>query len=280
MVPARPGDLGRAAKRSATPCGRTSPPTKTPASSPNAIALPVLRIFRRRPSVRAAARYEPTKLILGTPANCGSRTSCLPRSPSPASTVGNSRLRPHGRTDPDEATLPDDLLEIIRHGAAPGADRSEVFHKVIADSSGGAGPPMPSSSCSSATRTASPRSTKGLRQEVERSYGKIAGGAAPAVGQPGPAAAAAGPAPGAAPRRITSFRLSVSSPESYRDRRSNCAGIDRRARRSSPGAAPWSSRSGRPWPRPTGARPSPPGCARYRSIPCSGRSPTLRSSSV
>ena len=33
---------------------------------------------------------------------------------------------------PDEATLPDDLLDVIRHGARPGADRSKVFHDVVA----------------------------------------------------------------------------------------------------------------------------------------------------
>jgi RepB DNA-primase from phage plasmid len=53
------------------------------------------------------------------------------------STPSSSSARQSAGTGPsanaDEMTLPDDLLEIIRHGAAPGADRSGVFHKIIAD---------------------------------------------------------------------------------------------------------------------------------------------------
>jgi hypothetical protein len=112
----------------------------------------------------------------------------------------------------DEATLPDDLLEIIRHGAAPGADRSEVFHKVIADLERRRW-------TTDAIVKLLERYPNGIagkyqgrvRQEVERSYGKVAGGAPPAVCA-GPAvaagsagsAASVGPAPsaGTAPHHV------------------------------------------------------------------------------
>ena len=188
----------------------------------------------------------------------------------------------------DEATLPDDLLEIIRHGAAPGADRSEVFHKVVADLER-------RHWTTDAIVELLERYPGGIaekyqgrvRQEVERSYGKIAATVPRLRLVPVPLWRLVRQARlrrqvlrrVRAPH-ITSFRLSVSSPGSCPRspqqiaQRIDCRGV----RRSSPGAARWSSRSLRPWPRPTGARPSPPGCAPCRSIPCSGRSPMPQSS--
>ena len=104
---------------------------------------------------------------------------------------------------PDEATLPDDLLDVIRHGAGPGADRSKVFHDVVAqlrrrnwtvDAIVALLERYPDGIAK--------KYVKRLRKEVERSYGKVAAAAAPAVGAaPG---TAAGPAPkaSAAPHHV------------------------------------------------------------------------------
>ena len=104
---------------------------------------------------------------------------------------------------PGEATLPDDLLDVIRHGAGPGADRSKVFHDVVAqlrrrnwtvDAIVALLERYPDGIAK--------KYVKRLRKEVERSYGKVAAAAAPAVGAaPG---TAAGPAPkaSAAPHHV------------------------------------------------------------------------------
>ena len=84
---------------------------------------------------------------------------------------------------PGEATLPDDLLDVIRHGAGPGADRSKVFHDVVAqlrrrnwtvDAIVALLERYPDGIAK--------KYVKRLRKEVERSYGKVAAAAAPAVG--------------------------------------------------------------------------------------------------
>jgi hypothetical protein len=93
----------------------------------------------------------------------------------------------------DEATLPDDLLEIIRNGGDNSADRSALFHSVVAQ--------LKRRHWSIEAITAllekypdgiAKKYVKRLRKEVERSYGKVAAavtGIAAGVG--------AGPAPGA-----------------------------------------------------------------------------------
>ena len=99
---------------------------------------------------------------------------------------------------PDEATLPDDLLDVIRHGAGPGADRSKVFHDVVAqlrrrnwtvDAIVELLEKYPDGIAK--------KYAKRLRKEVERSYGKVAAGTAPPAASTGPASAAASSAPGA-----------------------------------------------------------------------------------
>ena len=119
---------------------------------------------------------------------------------------------------PDEATLPDDLLDVIRHGAGPGADRSKVFHDVVAqlrrrnwtvDAIVALLERYPDGIAK--------KYVKRLRKEVERSYGKVAAGAAPPAAGTGPASAAAGScAREQAPLRTTSSRPSASLPESCR----------------------------------------------------------------
>ena len=190
---------------------------------------------------RGRTTIEPTKLIaLAPPASCGRLDELLA-----AIEASKTRRRRGNATDPtaryykaeelitalsapapdpqaggstpdaDEATLPDDLLEIIRHGAAPGADRSEVFHKVIADLERRRW-------TTDAIVELLERYPNGIaekyqgrvRQEVERSYGKVATGAAPAACA-GPAPAAGSAAGRQAPRRTMSSRPSVSSPGSY-----------------------------------------------------------------
>ena len=104
----------------------------------------------------------------------------------PSSTTGH----------PDEATLPDDLLNVIRHGATPGADRSKVFHDVLAQ--------LRRRNWTVDAITAllerypngiAKKYVKRLRKEVERSYGKVAASAAPTICT-GPGTTA-GPVPGA-----------------------------------------------------------------------------------
>ena len=99
---------------------------------------------------------------------------------------------------PDEATLPDDLLDVIRHGARPGADRSKVFHDVVAQ--------LRAAKWTADAIVAllerypdgiAKKYAKRLRKEVERSYGKVAAGTAPPAASTGPASAAASSAPGA-----------------------------------------------------------------------------------
>jgi hypothetical protein len=124
--------------------------------------------------------------------------SAAPAQPAdgPAETPSSDRIAEA------EATLPDDLLEIIRNGAAPGVDRSELFHKVIANLER-------RNWTTDAIVELFERYPDGIaekyrgriRQEVERSYGKIAAGTVPAAGA-APAAGTsplgvAGPAPGA-----------------------------------------------------------------------------------
>ena len=107
-------------------------------------------------------------------------------------------------SDPDEATLPDDLLNIIRHGSSdPTADRSKLFHKVVSEL-------QRRNWTLDAIVVLLERYWDGIaekyrgrvRQEVERSYSKVMIGAAPAAST-GPASTA-GSAPGAgtAPHHI------------------------------------------------------------------------------
>ena len=139
-----------------------------------------------------------------------------------------------------------------------------------------------SSSCSSAIRTALPRSTTDA--SARRSSGPMARSRPARRPRPARPVPARAPPPGAArreqaPPRITSSRPSGSWPESCRrSSRKPRARSSPAARRSSPAAEHWSSRSAKPPPRPTDARPSLPGCARCRSIRCCGRSPMPRSS--
>ena len=75
---------------------------------------------------RGRATVEPTR-IFEQPEGCGIRTNCwqrFRRDPAPPN-AGTS-------ADGDEATLPDDLLEIIRGGGKQGDDRSALFHSVVA----------------------------------------------------------------------------------------------------------------------------------------------------
>jgi hypothetical protein len=93
-------------------------------------------------------------------------------------------------------------LEIIRNGAAPGVDRSELFHKVIAALER-------RNWTTDAIVELFERYPDGIaekyrgrvRQEVERSYGKVALGPAPTAG--------AGPVPGASPAGTSSAPTSA-----------------------------------------------------------------------
>ena len=65
----------------ATPSARAPAPTKTPASSRSAIALPARPTFPRQPSVRAAVSISSRPGSSNTPAGCGIPTSSWPHSP-------------------------------------------------------------------------------------------------------------------------------------------------------------------------------------------------------
>jgi hypothetical protein len=106
-------------------------------------------------------------------------------------------------TDPDEATLPDDLLEIIRYGAGPAADRSELFHKVVANLERRHWTIDAIVKLLERYPDGIAEKYRGrVRQEVERSYGKVAASAASAAAI-GPATASGSrPGAGAAPYRV------------------------------------------------------------------------------
>jgi RepB DNA-primase from phage plasmid len=132
-------------------------------------------------------------------------------SAAPAQPVdGPAETPPSDRITEAEATLPDDLLEIIRNGAAPGVDRSELFHKVIANLER-------RNWTTDAIVELFERYPDGIaekyrgrvRQEVERSYGKVAVGPKPAASAPAASGAApaastspAGPIPAPAPHHV------------------------------------------------------------------------------
>ena len=96
----------------------------------------------------------------------------------------------------DEATLPDELLETIRHGGGPNDDRSALFHRVIKELR------LRRWTVEAITellekypKGIAEKYAKRLRKEVERSYAKFAkgaGGSAPSG--PGAGPTAAGPA--------------------------------------------------------------------------------------
>jgi putative DNA primase/helicase len=118
-----------------------------------------------------------------------------PTSPSAQGSLGG---------DADEATLPADLLEIIRGGSSPGADRSALFHGVIAQLkrrrwSVDAIVALLEKYPDGIAR----KYEKRLRQEVERSYDKVDG----AIGPPPSTAAPGSPSPGTAPHVLPTIRL-------------------------------------------------------------------------
>ena len=199
----------------------------------------------------------------------------------------------------DETTLPDDLLQIIRQGGDPNADRSALFHSVVAQ--------LKRRRWNiTEIVTLLEKYPNGIAQkylnrigkEVERSYAKInttgsAGTALQAMSTP----PAAGAAPGSSSDRQQAHREQQPPRERARVRLccrrfawslANCPARSKRpnARYSPPvhlsSSAPafWSSRSARPWLRPTGERPRSHGCARCAPICCWSRSPRLRYSSA
>jgi hypothetical protein len=107
--------------------------------------------------------------------------------------------------DAAEATLPDDLLDIIRHGSAdPAADRSKLFHRAVSELQRRNWTIDAIVELFEHYPNGVAEKYQGrVRQEIERSFGKIAAGTVPAAGA-APAAStsppgAAGPAPGIGP---------------------------------------------------------------------------------
>jgi hypothetical protein len=156
----------------------------------------------RAKRARGRTVVEPTAIALEPPDRPWEDTELLAKVATPGSDQQPSNPRAVDQSDAAEATLPDDLLEIIRHGSAPGVDRSELFHKVIANLER-------RNWTIDAIVELLERYPNGIaekyhgrvRQEVERSYGKIAAGTVPAAGAAPAAgtspAGAAGPGPGA-----------------------------------------------------------------------------------
>jgi hypothetical protein len=110
--------------------------------------------------------------------------------------------QPPQQQDANETTLPDDLAEIVRNGAPQGADRSALFHSVVAqlrkrnwdiDAIVALFEKYP-------TGVAAKYYPKRVRKEVERSYAKILKStAAPGAVASGTSGTASGAAPGATP---------------------------------------------------------------------------------
>jgi hypothetical protein len=119
---------------------------------------------------------EPTAIALEPPDRPWEDSELLAKVAAPGSDQQPPNPGAVNQSDAAEATLPDDLLEIIRHGAAPGVDRSELFHKVIANLER-------RNWTIDAIVELFEHYPDGIaekyhgrvRQEVERSYGKIAG---------------------------------------------------------------------------------------------------------
>ena len=154
----------------------------------------VAKQARGRTSVEAtrifeysARLWDPDELLatFSTPA------PAAPAAPNP--NAGNS-------LESDEATLPNDLLEVIRHGCSP-PDRSEQFHSVVGQLKRRLwGVEAIIALFEKYPTGIAQKYIKRLRKEVERSFAKVGGGmTAPAISVggagPGPSpATAAGPA--------------------------------------------------------------------------------------
>ena len=151
----------------------------------------------------------------------------------------------------DEATLPADLLDIIRHGCPP-PNRSTLFHSVVAQLERRHWTIDTISTCEKSANGVAQKYIKRLRKEIERSYGKVAGAgtATPNIAI-GPTAATAGSAsaPGAsatphAPHIVPNYpprrRPAPARGRGNRTRAARRRLADLRA------PEPWSSRSARP----------------------------------
>jgi RepB DNA-primase N-terminal domain len=125
--------------------------------------------------------------------------------PSPSQNAGSG-------AGGDEATLPDDLLEIIHEGADKTADRSALFHSVVAQLKRRHWTVEAIATLLEKYPDGiAKKYIKRLRKEVERSYGKVAAGATGVAARAGTASAGTGtvPTPGAstAPHIIPTIRL-------------------------------------------------------------------------
>jgi RepB DNA-primase from phage plasmid len=105
------------------------------------------------------------------------------------------------KPDADEATLPDDLLRTIRDGGDKTADRSALFHSVVAQLKRRHWTVEAIATLLEKYPDGiAKKYIKRLRKEIERSYAKVANGAAappPSGGVSAVSAAAAGATPGA-----------------------------------------------------------------------------------
>jgi hypothetical protein len=116
--------------------------------------------------------------------------SVPPQQPPPSAPTSTS-------DDGIEATLPDELLETIRHGGDRNADRSALFHNVVAQLKRRQWSLEAIVALLEKYPTGIAEKFAGrLRKEVERSYEKIDGSLAGASTSPAPGV---GPAPSAAP---------------------------------------------------------------------------------
>jgi hypothetical protein len=152
---------------------------------------------------RGRISIEPTRIIehTGRLWKPEELLAAFPLSESPQASTGQAD------DDGDETTLPDDLLDIIKNGVAPGVDRSAQFHGVVAqlkkrnwsvDAIVALMEEYPNGiGCKYSGR---------LREEVERSFDKVAGviGKQSNTGTTGTAQAAAAATP---PHVIPTIRL-------------------------------------------------------------------------
>jgi hypothetical protein len=126
--------------------------------------------------------------------------------PSPSQPGGSPEPSP----DPDEATLPHDLLEIIRQGGDPNVDRSALFHSVISQLARRGWSVEAIAALFEKYRNGIAEKYAGrLRKEVERSFAKVCATMAPAVSANAASAgaASAGPAPTAVPHVLPTIRI-------------------------------------------------------------------------
>jgi hypothetical protein len=143
---------------------------------------------------RGRITIEPTAIALAPPDHPWEDAELLAMVAAPASNGKAPNPWALDRSDAAESTLPDDLLEAIRQGVGPGA-RSETFHKIIAELERRRWTTDAIVELLERYPNGIAEKYRGrVRQEVERSYGKVATATPPAAST-GPAFAA-GPAAG------------------------------------------------------------------------------------